>query len=247
LTDLDLGKADFVEVWPNEMHYLPKETKIWSSSAHVLIALSFERGPSSENAQIREALALSIDRTELYKFLLKQGEIALTLLPQKLSGYAFLFSARTEKKAPLPLKPGQQPPALSLAYDAFDPLAKTIASKIALDAQNAALAIRPIRQSFHSDIRLIRLSIRTPVPALALTGLLSSLPPNRDTSISNASSIEALYAAENAVVSGHRLIPLFHVPELYGSRSRLKTWTTPGIEPFGNWRFDDMWLDLEKP
>jgi peptide/nickel transport system substrate-binding protein len=248
LTDLELGKADFVEVWPVEMHRLPKETKIWSSSAHILIALSFERGrPSSEDAQIREALALSIDRAALQKFLQKQGEIAVSLLPQKLSGYAFLFSARTEKKTPMALKPGQQPPALSLAYDATDPLAEIIASRIALDAQNAGIAIRPTRQSLNSDIRLVRLPIRTPVPALALTGLLAPFHLNNDAPISDASSIDAIYAAENAVIFGYKIIPLLYVPELYGSSLRLKTWTTTGIEPFGNWRLDDMWLDVEKP
>jgi peptide/nickel transport system substrate-binding protein len=248
LTDLELGKSDLVEIWPVEMHRIPKETKIWASFPHVLIALSFERGrPFFEDAQIREAIALSIDRSALYKFLQKQGEIAVSLLPQKLSGYAFLFSAKTEKKTPLALKPGQPMPALSLAYDASDPLADIIASRIALDAQNAAIPIRPTRQSLNPDMRLIRLSILTPVPALALTGLLAPFRLNSDTSILDASSIEELYATENAVISGYKIIPLLYVPELYGSSPRLKAWTTNGIEPFGNWRLDDMWLDVEKP
>jgi peptide/nickel transport system substrate-binding protein len=248
LTDLELGKSDFVEVWPVEMHRLPKEIKIWSSSIHVLIALSFERGRlSTEDARIREALALSVDRAALYKFLQKQGEIAVSLLPQKLSGYAFLFSARAEKKTPSALQPGRQPPALSLAYDATDPLADIIASRIALDAQNAAISIRPTRQSINSDIHLLRLPILTPVPALALAGLLTPFHLNSETSISDASSIDSVYAAENTVISGHKIIPLLYVPELYGSSPRLRTWTTTGIEPFGNWRMDDMWLDVEKP
>ncbi len=249
LTDLELGKADFVEVWPNEIHRLPKGTKIWSSSAHVLIALSFEHGRRySEDAKLRETLALSIDRAALHNFLQKQGEIAVSLLPQKLSGYAFLFSTGTEKNARQSVtKLNQLSPELLLSYDASDPLAGNIASRIALNARDAAITIKTTAQPIRSDLRLVRLPLRTPNPALALSGLLTSLRLNNDISIIDASSIEAIYTAENAIVSGYRIIPLFHVPELYGSGFRLKTWMTTGVDPFGNWRFDTMWLDREKP
>jgi peptide/nickel transport system substrate-binding protein len=250
MLDLELGKADFVEVWPNELRRLPKETKTWSSSAHILIALAFERGrPASEDARLREGLALSIDRAAIHNWLLqKQGEPTAALLPQKLSGYAFLFSAKADLKKAQQLvsKPGQ-PPSLILAYDGSDPSARSVADRIAVNAREAGITVNVSSRPLNSDIRLLRVPIRTPIPESALAALLASLRLADDLSLSETSSIEATYAAENAAVSSYRVIPLFHVPEIFGSSPRLKTWMTTGIDQFGDWRFDDMWLDMEKP
>jgi peptide/nickel transport system substrate-binding protein len=248
LMDLELGKADFVEIWPNEMRRLPKETKIWSSSAHVLLALVFERSrPAAEEAKLREALALSIDRASMHGWLLqKQGEPTAALLPQKLSGYAFLFSAKPDlqKAQQLVSRTGPSQPSLNLAFDAFDTLARNMAERIKVNAREAGITIN---LSGRPDIRLLRLPICTPAPESAIINLLKSLRVMDNTSIIDTSSIEAVYAAENAALSSYRVIPLFHVPEIFGSSPRLKTWMTTGIDRFGEWRFDDMWLDMEKP
>jgi ABC-type transport system substrate-binding protein len=250
ILDLELGKADFVEVWPNELRRLPKDTKTWSSSAHILITLAFERGrPASEDSRLREALALSIDRTAIHNWLLqRQGETTAALLPQKLSGYAFLFSAKADlKKArQLVAKPGQAP-SLILAYDGFDLFTRSVADRIAVNAREAGITVNVSSRPLNSDIRLLRLPIRTPIPESALSSLVASLHLTEDAPLSDTSSIEATYAAENAALSGYRVIPLFHVPEIFGSSPRLKTWMTTGIDQFGDWRFDDMWLDTEKP
>jgi peptide/nickel transport system substrate-binding protein len=250
LIDLELGKADFVEVWPNEMRRLPKDAKVWLSSAHVLIALAFERGrPSSEDVRIREALALSIDRVAIHNWLLqKQGEITAALLPQRMSGYAFLFSAKADMKRARQLvsKMGPAPSTLTMAYDASDPLARSMADRIAVNAREAGITINVSSRPSNPDVRLLRLPIRAPMPALALTDLLASLRLADMEPLSDHASIEALHDAENTAVSGYHVIPLFHVPEIFGSNSRLKTWTTTGVDSFGDWRFEDMWLEMEK-
>lgn len=251
LMDLELGKADLVEIWPNEMRRLPKGTKVWSSSPHVLIALVFEDGrPASEDGRLREALALSIDRTAMHNWLMqKQGEITAALLPQRLSGYAFLFSSRTDIKAARQLvsKLGTSVPTLLLAYDAFDPLARSIADRVAVNAREAGITLNVSSQRQNADARLVRQPIRTPSPGPALADLVAAFHLNDVGQLPNAAPAEAIYATENAVLGSYRIIPLFHVPEIFGSSPRLKTWTTPGIGQFGGWRFDDMWLDAEKP
>jgi ABC-type transport system substrate-binding protein len=250
MLDLELGKADFIEVWPNEMRRLPKETRPWSSSAHVLIALAFERGrPACEDAGLREALALSIDRASINNWLLqRQGETTAALLPQKISGYAFLFPSKVDlKKArQLASKPGQ-PPIISLAYDAFDPFARSVAERIAVNAREAGITVNVSGKPGNSDLRLIRLPIRALNPESALAGLLISLHLTEDAALSDTSSIENTYAVENAALSTYRVIPLFHVPEIFGSSTRLKSWMTTGVDQLGEWHFDDMWLDMEKP
>jgi peptide/nickel transport system substrate-binding protein len=251
LMDLELGKADFIEIWPNEMRRIPKGTKTWASSPHVLIALAFERGrPASEDVRLREALALSIDRAAMHNWLMqKQGETAAALLPQQLSGYAFLFSAALDPKKARQLVSGPgQSRILSMAYDASDPLARTLADRIAVNAREAGITLNLSIRPANPDIRLVRLPIRTPSAGSALADVIAFFRLTPDIRpLPNNASIEALHAAEDAIIATNRIVPLFHVPEIFGSNRRVKTWMTTGIGPFGHWHFDDMWLESEKP
>ena len=90
--DLELGKADLVELGPNELRRQVNGRRVWTSSPTRLLALAF--GPRVTDARVREALALSVNREAIYSVLLqRQGEISGALLPQWLTGYAFLFAA----------------------------------------------------------------------------------------------------------------------------------------------------------
>jgi peptide/nickel transport system substrate-binding protein len=252
LTDLKNHDADFIEFWPYPKRQLPEEDKVWVSSSRALIAVVFERGRlASENAGLREALALSIDRSRMHR-LLEQGEIAGSLLPQNLSGYAFLFSTKkdVDKAKELVAKMGPTPLTLALAYDASDPLASSLANmadRIKADAGAAGITINPSSRSTNPDIRLVRLPIRLSMPASALTDLFESLHLADIEPPLDRTSIESLYAAENVAISSYRVIPLFHVPEIFGYSPQLKTGKTMCADPFDEWRFGDMWLETKKP
>ena len=93
--DLGLGKADVVELEPATPAAprpaarcgLPRRCGCWRWCSRPRVA----------DARIREALALAVDRTAIYNVLLqRQGEISGALLPQWLSGYAFLFPAAAD-------------------------------------------------------------------------------------------------------------------------------------------------------
>lgn len=58
-------------------------------------------------------------------------------------------------------------------------------------------------------------------------------------------SPEALYAAERALLEGFRVIPLFHLPDVYGVNPRVKG--ASGITPLGEWRFENLWVEGGKP
>ena len=60
-----------------------------------------------------------------------------------------------------------------------------------------------------------------------------------------AETPEALYAAERALLDGFRVIPLFHLPDLYAVAPRVKG--GPGITPLGEWRFENLWLEGGRP
>ncbi|MGB7625726.1 MAG: ABC transporter substrate-binding protein, partial [Candidatus Acidiferrum sp.] len=93
--DLQLGKADLIELAPDLVPRAKQANlRIWSSEPVTLYGLRFdETQGAASDVRLREALALSLDRGTMANVLLqKQAEPAATLLPQWLSGYAFLFN-----------------------------------------------------------------------------------------------------------------------------------------------------------
>ena len=60
-----------------------------------------------------------------------------------------------------------------------------------------------------------------------------------------ADSIDALHAAERMLLEGGRVIPLFHLPDVYGVSPKVKG--GPGISPLGEWRFENLWIEAPRP
>ncbi len=247
LADLELAKAELVEVGPGEVRRAEQfGAKIWTSSPVILMALKFEPGrPAGDNARLREALALSIDRAAILKVLLqKRGEAAGGLLPQWLSGYAGLFATGRDVERARGMAAGA--PALALAYDASDGLARAVAERIAVNAREAGIRLAAPAAAGNADVSLIRARIAPAVAEQALEGLGAAL---RLPELLHPASpaLEDLYSDERAVVEDYRVIPLFHLPEMYGASPRLHAWATPGLLKTGEWRLEDLWLDAEQP
>ena len=57
-----------------------------------LLALQVSDAGALANAKLRGAIAAAVDRSALYNVIFqKQGEVTASLLPQRLTGYSFLF------------------------------------------------------------------------------------------------------------------------------------------------------------
>jgi ABC-type transport system substrate-binding protein len=235
--DLELGKADIVELGPNEIRRQQPSRKIWQSQPVRVVALVFNR--RVEDARVREALALAVDRAAILTVLLQRlGEVSGALLPQWLSGYSFLFPASPDLARARTLAAG----AHSLSLGVSAPGLRSIADRIALNARDAGLTINVTPQSSGADIRLMEARIPSADPARALAALAAAfgLPePQR------AETPDALYAAERNLLEGFRVVPLFHLPEVYGVAPRVKG--GPGITPLGEWRFGDLWIESAHP
>jgi hypothetical protein len=84
--------------------------------------------------------------------------------------------------------------------------------------------------------------IATADPSRALAALAAAFglpePPRAETP-------DALYAAEHGLLEGFRVVPLFHLPDIYGAAPRVKG--GPGITPLGEWRFSDLWIESVHP
>ena len=242
--DLELGKTDLVELGPNELRRQPAARKLWSSAPVRILALVF--GPRVEDARIREAVALAVDRAAIHNVLLqRQGEISGALLPQWLSGYAFLFAPTTDMARARALVAASPASARAFTLGVDDSTARPaadIAERIALNARDAGLIVTVAPLGARADVRLVEVRVASSDPGRALATLALVLglaePPTVDTP-------EALYAAERALLEGFRVIPLFHLPDVYGASTRVKG--APGITPLGEWRFENLWVEGGKP
>ena len=90
----------------------------------------------------------------------------------------------------------------------------------------------------NADVRLVETRIDTTDPVHALAGVAAALglgePPA-------ARTPEEMYAAERALLAGFRVIPLFHLPDVYGAGPRVRG--GPVISQLSEWRFDSVWVE----
>ena len=239
--DLELGKADLVELGPNELRRAAAGRRVWRSSAVRLLALEF--GTEATDPRVREALAISVDRVAIHSVLLqRQGDIAGGLLPQWISGYAFLFPTTPDPARARTLA-GPLPAAMrALTLSFQDPAWRVVAERIAVNARDAGLMVTVVPANPTADVRLVEVRITSAEPWQALAGLAASLslpePPH-------AGSAEALFAAERSLLADFRVIPLLHLPYVYGVGPRVRG--GPGITPLGEWRFEKLWLEGARP
>jgi peptide/nickel transport system substrate-binding protein len=243
---LDLGKADLIEIAPEQARRAAAEGRhIESSAPSELVALIFASDRQTpEEGRLRSALAISIDRNSLNNVLLQGGgEPAGGLLPNWLSGYAFLFPTNTD-----PVKANQtrgelkQAKPWTLSYDTADPVARLMADRIALNAHDVNLTVQPV-SSPTADIRLARISLSGADTRLALSELAASIGLPPASARGNTASVEELYASESMFLQSQRVIPLLHLRVSYGLSGSVRNWNA-GLD--GSWRLQDVWLGAEK-
>ena len=238
--DLELGNTDVVELGPSELRRQVAGRRAWSSSPVRLMALVF--GPRIADVRVREALALAVNRDAIHSVLLqRQGEISGALLPQWLTGYAFLFSTPADVARAKSLVSGIPAADRTFSLASDDPAYRNIADRIQLNARDAGLTVQIVPASGNADARLVEARIAfADVPhALASVAAVFGLGETPA-----AGSPDEMYAAERGLLEGFRVIPLFHLPDVYGAGPRVHG--GPVISPLGEWRFDSLWVE-ERP
>jgi ABC-type transport system substrate-binding protein len=208
---------------------LPERIRIWGSPVRELIALVSE----SVQSDIWQALALAIDRAPIVNVLTqRRGEAAFGMLPQWLSGYAFLFSAPGKQTVPqLRTAP------LTLSYPANDGFARAVAERVALNARDAGIILQPTPNP-GGAARVVRWPLESIDGAAELSRIAGMLGiPDRANSV-NSARPETLYEAERALLDARRVIPLVYLPEVYGVAPRVHNWS-------GGFRLhlENVWVD----
>ena len=192
---------------------IPDGMRVWTSTPLDLIALSLV----SPEPGLRDALSMSIDRAAIVNVLTqRRGEIATGLLPQWLTGYEFLFSAPFDATRAREAAAAVKNRALVLRVPPSDPLARSVADRVMVNARDAGLTLQ-IGANANVEVLHVRLDCAGAARALreiAGSGTLGDL-----------SSPETLYRAERGVLDAGRLIPLLHVPDVFGICPRVRSST----------------------
>jgi ABC-type transport system substrate-binding protein len=243
-TALEVGRADVIEVAPEQAHHFsPAKGMVESSEPVELIALVFARESSSQDERsLRSALDFSIERGSMQSVLLQgSGQPAGSLLPTWMSGYGFVFSAQADLRKARQLRDQVQTVRLwTIGYDASDTQAHLLVERITLNAKDAGLSLVPTAVGL-TDLRLVRIPLAGADPWIALDSVAAQtgLPRTQN----KGSSAEELYAMEKADLATGRVIPLFHVPVFYAAGANLKNWT---LRNNGNIDLSNAWLGPSK-
>lgn len=245
LVELELGKADLVEVAPEQVHRVTMEGRRVSSSQPIeLVALVFgSDAQTREEKLLRRALAHSLDRGSMRSVLLQgAGQAAASILPNWVSGYGFTFSSEADlKQARSDREQVHAAPDWTVGYDANDSVARVLAERAALNAKDAGLVLQPTTAT-RADVRLVRIPLASADPWVALSSVAEALAMTMPKMSGDA--VEDLYGAEQRLLAGQRMIPLFHLPVDFASSSALKDFR-PGAD--GSWRLAEVWIEKEKP
>jgi peptide/nickel transport system substrate-binding protein len=234
---LELAKTDVIETAP-QASASNASPRIRTSLPVELMALVFSANSKAQDARLREALALSIDRKPIQSVLLKgAGEPAASVLPNWMTGYSSVFSAQANvQRAKVVLAESRQPD-LKLSYDPRDPQAQLIAERIALNAREAGITVQ-VSLSGADDLRLVRVVLPSADPATSLREAARQLGLPQPVVRGNA--VEDLYQAEHTLLDSHTVIPLFHLPVASAAAPRVRAWAPDRL---GGWNLQDLWLE----
>jgi peptide/nickel transport system substrate-binding protein len=215
------------------------------------------RNESPASGQLWETLWLALDRDTMASVLLQwEAQPADSLLPQWLSGYAFLFESSMnlqrarELRAAFPAGvPGAVQP-LRLRVDAPGDLFKLMGEGLAVKARQANLLVQ---------VTLPARASSSLAPAVGLHHLAwhyDSLSPHAELEAfvkqsldgadfpANTTDPEQLFAQERRLLDERRILPLVLLPEYAGVRANVHNWSA---SPRGEWRLADVRLDSEDP
>jgi len=211
-------------------------------------------GKKAVDPRLREALAAAMNRAAISNVLLqRKAAPAGGLLPQWLTGYAFLFPVASDVAQARRLRTeANSSGPLSLAYDFSDAGARIVAERIAVDAREAGITVQPYgdahvntrtgRRSSNADAVLLRVPLQSLEPSAALAGMADDLDFDSETAaaVLKAGKPEELFEAERKALEGFRVLPVAHVSQALWLNRSVHNWQQMAN---GGWKTDYLWVD----
>jgi peptide/nickel transport system substrate-binding protein len=263
--NLQVGRADIVDIPPDLVRKARQDNlRVWSSPPDTLFALRFDDAqPATSDPRLREALDLALDRETMANVLLQRQALpAPALLPQWLSGYAFLFGTpmslerATELRSSLPANLASGSDPLRLRVDTTGDLMKLLGERVAVNARQANISIQPVSHSASSSsaagtnspavgLHLFAWHYDSLSPRANLQALAHHLHSETAPEFAaDSADPEKLYAEERSLLDARQVLPLVLLPEYVGIAPNVRNWSAA---PSGEWRLADVWLESSEP
>ena len=219
--DLAAGRADLVEVPAERIRQAQQQhLSLMISSPVEVLALELQDSGVLASASLRSAIGYAIDRGALANVIFqRQGIPTAALLPQNVSGFAFLFSADRDLNKAHELRGGAASPALQLEAEG-DGALQLAAQRIVLNLREAGFNVQTARPGAGQPamhLRLLRVESTDPAADLAQM--------TRATAIAVpvfSSDPAAVYRAERELLERKTLIPLLDLPLAYAVGTRVR-------------------------
>jgi ABC-type transport system substrate-binding protein len=220
--DLSVGRADIVEVPPEEQRQAQQQRLTIAASPRVeLLVLQISDSGALANPMLRASIAAAVDRSALFNVIFqKQGEVTASLVPQELTGYSFLFPADRDLNKAHELRGGLSAPPLTLGFDG-DGAMQLAAQRLTLNLREAGFDVQAVDANHapRADLILRKLPLEGAEPAaqmeivLRAAGETVSVPEQSPT---------ALFRAEREFLNRKTLIPLLDLPRACAVGSRVR-------------------------
>jgi peptide/nickel transport system substrate-binding protein len=221
--DLSVGRADVVEVPAELLHQaLQDRLMVLGSRPTDLLVLSVSSKGALHDDQLRQAIALAVDRAALFNVIFqKEGEPTGSLLPSDLTGYAFLFPTERDITRARNFRAGANTSPLVLTIENPDATAQLVAERIVLNLREAGVnaTVRPPSSQPTADLVLKRIHLEAGDPAAALDEMLDNFGQRMTGEMRDP---QALYKEERDFLKTYQAIPLLYLPRALAVSERVR-------------------------
>jgi peptide/nickel transport system substrate-binding protein len=231
--DLSVGRADLVEVPPELVRQAQQQRmNVLVSQPVDLLALSIAPLGPFASREMRQAAALAVDRAALYNVIFqKQGEVTGSLLPEALSGYAFLFPFDRDLDRARALRGGAAMPGVLLSVSDTSATLQLAAERLALNLHEAGFNVQvaPTSSRPTGAVELRRVHPEATDPGAALAEMLARFGENGTLTGNDPS---ALWQEERGVLERETIVPLLWLPRAWAVGDRVRDLRLlPGGQP----------------
>jgi peptide/nickel transport system substrate-binding protein len=181
-----------------------------------------------------------VDRAPIANVLAQhKGEAAFGLLPQWLSGYAFLFDSTPDVTRARQLVTALRLGPISLSYPANDLFLRSVAERIALNARDAGITVQPTTAG-NANLRLMEWPLESNDAADELRRIALDLGAADRANQMDPAKPETLYQLERSLLDDHRIIPLLHLRQTFAIAPRVHF--QPSTSGTFTLRLEDAWI-----
>jgi peptide/nickel transport system substrate-binding protein len=221
--DLSVGRADIVEVPPELLRQAQQQRmNVLVSRPVDLLALTITRSVPFASREMRQAAALAVDRIALYNVIFqKQGEVTASLLPEGLSGFAFLFPSDRDLDRSRALRGGATAPPMQMGVSDTNPTMLLVAERLALNLHEAGFNVQVSTAGSRPTgaLELRKVHLEATDPGAALEEILARFGENGSVTGADAS---LLWQEERGILDQSAIVPLLWLPRAWAAGDRVR-------------------------